>query len=363
MPEVVWEPSPGVLGSRAGRGLHAPARLRRLPHVPAALPGTTPSGSGPRPSRTWVSSFVPRGHQVLGASRGPEWATWFTGSTLNVGWNCVHRWADQRPDEEAAVFGARTANAARSPSALSPGRSRATPRLSSGSASARGDAVALYLPMSLEVLIASNACAHIGAIQVPIFSSFAAPAVAARLADSEARVVVTADGSYRRGREVPMEIVGEAAGAAPSVPATSSSASTRRLETPMTAGRDLTWDEAVDGCPGEAEGRPGSTPRRPTSSRTRQERPASRRACSIPGAASSSRSHARSPTRPTPALTTRSSSRPTWAGSWGPGWSSAAGQSARGSSSWKAPRISRQTGFGGSSRRSAPRSIGCSPTR
>src|SRR5439155_1698062 len=74
-----------------------------------------------------------------------------------------------------------------------------------------GDRVALFLPMSPEVAIASHACAHLGAVQVPIFSGFAAPAVAARLRHSEAKVVVTADGSLRRGREVPMKELVDAA--------------------------------------------------------------------------------------------------------------------------------------------------------
>jgi acetyl-CoA synthetase len=58
--------------------------------------------------------------------------------------------------------------------------------------------------MAPEAAIASHACAHVGAIQVPIFSGFAAPAVSSRMMDSEARVVITADASYRRGRLVPM---------------------------------------------------------------------------------------------------------------------------------------------------------------
>ncbi len=70
-----------------------------------------------------------------------------------------------------------------------------------------GDAVAIFLPMSPEVAIASHACAHLGAIQVPIFSGFAAPAVAARLRDSDAKVVITADGSLRRGKELAMKAV------------------------------------------------------------------------------------------------------------------------------------------------------------
>ena len=69
---------------------------------------------------------------------------------------------------------------------------------------APGDRVAIFLPMSPEVAIASHACAHVGAVQVPIFSGFAAPAVAQRLVDSGAKVAITAETSQRRGRTVPM---------------------------------------------------------------------------------------------------------------------------------------------------------------
>jgi len=81
-----------------------------------------------------------------------------------------------------------------------------------------GDRVAIYMPMCPEVAIASHACAHLGAVQVPIFSGFAAPAILQRLQDSEAKVVIAADWSYRRGRRVPMrETVAEALREAPSV--------------------------------------------------------------------------------------------------------------------------------------------------
>ena len=81
-----------------------------------------------------------------------------------------------------------------------------------------GDRVAIYMPMSPEAAAASHACAHVGAIQVPIFSGFAAPAIVQRLVDSEAKVVITADYSLRRGSRVPMrETVEEARREAPSV--------------------------------------------------------------------------------------------------------------------------------------------------
>ena len=87
-----------------------------------------------------------------------------------------------------------------------------------------GDAVGIFLPMSPEAAIASHACAHIGAIQVPIFSGFAGPAMSSRLADADAKVLLTADASYRRGRLVPMkEVAGRGPGGRRRASSTSSS--------------------------------------------------------------------------------------------------------------------------------------------
>jgi acetyl-CoA synthetase len=74
-----------------------------------------------------------------------------------------------------------------------------------------GDRIAILMPMCPAAAIASHACAHIGAVQVPIFSGFAAPAIASRLEDSRAKVVLCADWSLRRGKRVEMrETLGEA---------------------------------------------------------------------------------------------------------------------------------------------------------
>ena len=109
-------------------------------------------------------------------SNGPEWATWFVGGKLNVAWNCVHRWArGERAGEEAAVWqsedGERRALTYRE---LSDAVTRFAEALAALGVES-GDRVALFLPMSPEVAIASHACAHLGAIQVPIFSGFADP--------------------------------------------------------------------------------------------------------------------------------------------------------------------------------------------
>jgi acetyl-CoA synthetase len=156
--------------------------------------------------------------QVLDVSRGPEWATWFVGGKLNIAWNCIHRWAERRPDKIGAVFAGEDGERREWTFAE---LSRAVTRLAEGLVElgvAPGNRVAIYMPMCPEVAIASNACAHIGAVQVPIFSGFAAPAVAQRLRDSEAKVVVTADRSLRRGKWLDMRATAaEAVSESPSV--------------------------------------------------------------------------------------------------------------------------------------------------
>jgi len=192
--------------------------------------------------------------RVFDLSRGPEWATWFVGGKLNLAWNCVHRWAERTPEVAAATWesedGERHGLSYRQ---LSERVTRFAEALVSLGVEP-GDRVAFFLPMSPEVSIVSYACAHIGAVQVPLFSGFAAPAVAQRLQDSDAKVVVTADGSLRRGREVPMkEIVDQAVRASPSVEHVVVWRRLGRDDVPMTPGRDLFEAEAMEGRPGTLE--------------------------------------------------------------------------------------------------------------
>src|SRR5207248_439181 len=83
---------------------------------------------------------------------------------------------------------------------------------------AAGDTVGVFMPMAPEAVAAMFACAKLGAIFIPIFSGYAADAVATRLQDANAKVLVTADGFQRRGARVPMKsIADEAADASPTV--------------------------------------------------------------------------------------------------------------------------------------------------
>ena len=190
---------------------------------------------------------------VLDATRGVEWTTWFVGARLNVADACVHRWARETPDREAAVWAPEDGERR---SLTWAELSREVRRLAEALRELgvrEGDAVGTFLPMSPEAAIASHACAHLGAVQVPIFSGFAGPAVSARLADAAAKVVVTADASYRRGRLVPMkEVLDDALADAPSVEHV---VVWRRAggDCPMTAGRDVWWEDAVADSGGSLE--------------------------------------------------------------------------------------------------------------
>src|SRR5204863_844200 len=251
--DAVWSPTPEVLAQvnvvRLMRtlGFDDYRALQRF--------------SQEEPERFWAAAvedmdieFSQPWDRVMDLDRGPEWATWFVGGKLNLAWNCVHRWAERTPDVAAGIWQAENGER----HSLSYAQlSRAVTRFAEALVSLGvepGDRVAFFLPMSPEVQIVSHACAHIGAVQVPIFSGFAAPAVAQRLQHSEAKVVVTADGSLRRGREVPMkEIVDEAAREAPSVEHIVVWRRLGREDVPMTPRRDLFDAQAMSGRPGTLE--------------------------------------------------------------------------------------------------------------
>ena len=70
----------------------------------------------------------------------------------------------------------------------------------------KGDRVTIYMPMIPEAAVAMLACARIGAVHSVVFGGFSAQSVADRIQDSQARLVITADGGFRRGAVVPLKI-------------------------------------------------------------------------------------------------------------------------------------------------------------
>jgi acetyl-CoA synthetase len=106
------------------------------------------------------------------------------------------------------------------------------------------------MPMTPEIVAATLACAKLGAVYLPIFSGFAAEAVATRLQDADAKVLVTADGFPRRGAAVPMkETADQAVAMSPSVEHVVVSRRLEREDLPWDNRRDISWEELLAGKP------------------------------------------------------------------------------------------------------------------
>jgi acetyl-CoA synthetase len=156
--------------------------------------------------------------RVLDTTRGIPWATWFVGGELNVAAACLDRWADATPDAEAILAEAedgtvRTWTYRR----LREETDRLARRLMAAGIG-DGDAVGIFLPMIPEVAAACMAVAKLGAVFLPIFSGYGAEAIAVRLADAEAKALITASEASRRGRRLAMgDIAADAVSRAPSV--------------------------------------------------------------------------------------------------------------------------------------------------
>jgi acetyl-CoA synthetase len=193
-----------------------------------------------------------------------EWelpfATWFADGTLNVAENCVDRhvaagrgervafhWVGEPGDRRTVTYNdlyrevQKTANALKALGVQ------------------QGDRVAIYMPMVPEVAVAMLACARLGAAHSVVFSGFPANALADRINDAEAKVLITADGGYRKGTFFELKpIADEALRSTPSI--TGVLVYRRRRaetsgETAMHAGRDHWWSDLVDAqvaaCPAE----------------------------------------------------------------------------------------------------------------
>ena len=140
------------------------------------------------------------------ASRGLPWTDWFVGGQLNLVHNCLDRHVLAGHGEQAAVVaedddGAVTRLNYRELHERVQRFAGALEKLGVGV----GDAVGFYLPMCADAVVALLACLRIGAVAVPVFSGFGPEALATRLADAKAKVLLTVDGTRRRGRPVALK--------------------------------------------------------------------------------------------------------------------------------------------------------------
>jgi len=120
----------------------------------------------------------------------------------------------------------------------------------------RGDVVSIYMPMVPELVIAMQACARIGAVHSVIFGGFSSEAIADRNNDARAKLVITADGGWRRGQQLPLKAnVDEALTKSPTV---EKCVVLRRIgnEVTMKSGRDYWWDELIAESPADCPAEP-----------------------------------------------------------------------------------------------------------
>jgi acetyl-CoA synthetase len=146
-------------------------------------------------------------------------ARWFTGGKLNLCHNCVDRHAlGERATKPALIWEGEPGEVVTLTYAELHQKVQAFATVLRNLGIRKGDRVAIYMGMCPELAMALLACARIGAVHSVIFGGFAAHAIADRVNDSQCKLIITQDGSYRRGSEIRLKaIVDEAAEKCPSV--------------------------------------------------------------------------------------------------------------------------------------------------
>ncbi|MGN9916056.1 acetate--CoA ligase [Micromonospora palomenae] len=188
--------------------------------------------------------------QVLDWSN-PPFAKWFVGGRLNVAYNCLDRHVEAGRGDKVAIHWEGE-----------PGDTRTLTyadlhRLTCQAANAltelgvtAGDRVAIYMPMIPEAAVAMLACARIGATHSVVFGGFSADALTNRIQDASAKVVITADGGYRRGKPSALKpTVDEAVANCPSIEHVL--VVRRTGEDVAWSAKDHWWHETVETAPAE----------------------------------------------------------------------------------------------------------------
>src|SRR5215213_3872110 len=191
---------------------------------------------------TWEKKW----DEVLDWSK-PPFAKWFVGGRLNVAYNCVDRHVEAGHGQQVAYHwegepgDTRTITYAD----LKDEVCKAANALIELGVNA-GDRVAIYLPMIPETIIAMLACARSGAVHMVVFGGFSADALASRIVDAGAVLVITSDGGYRRGAPSALKpAVDDAVGRSPGVRNVVVVKRTGQ-DVEWTDGRDLWWDDVVE---------------------------------------------------------------------------------------------------------------------
>ncbi|HZP90491.1 MAG TPA: acetate--CoA ligase [Actinomycetota bacterium] len=186
----------------------------------------------------------------------PPWVKWFVGGSLNASYNCLDRHVEAGGGDKIAYYWEGEPGERRTITykELLDEVSRLANALKSLGVQ-RGDRVAIYLGMIPELPVAMLACARIGAPHSVVFGGFSAESLRDRINDAQAKVLITQDGGYRRGAEVPLKA--NADEALKECPSIEHVITVRRTggDHPFTPGRDLWYHELVEGqstdCPPE----------------------------------------------------------------------------------------------------------------
>ena len=204
---------------------------------------------------TWAKDF----DVTLDWSNAP-FAKWFVGGELNVAYNCVDRHVEAGNGDRVAIHfegeggDTRTITYAD----LQKEVAKAANALTSLGV-AKGDRVAIYLPMIPEAVFAMLACARLGAPHSVVFGGFSSEALHTRIADADARVVITADGQFRRGKPAPLKAAVDAAiahGDDESPVETVLVVQRTKGDVDWHEGRDQWWHDVVDGQSDTHEAQP-----------------------------------------------------------------------------------------------------------
>jgi acetyl-CoA synthetase len=192
---------------------------------------------------TWHTPFT----EVLDWSGAPV-AKWFVGGRLNVAYNCVDRHVEAGHGDRIAIYwegepvgDSRTITY----SELLTEVSKAANALTDLGLKA-GDRVAIYMPMVPEAIVAMLACARLGILHSVVFAGFSAPALRARIADAQAKLLITTDGQYRRGKAVSLKEGADEAVEGQDCIEHVLVVRRTGIDVPWTTGRDLWWHDTVD---------------------------------------------------------------------------------------------------------------------
>ncbi len=148
----------------------------------------------------WQTPFT----EVLDESRAPFFK-WFQDGRLNVSYNCLDRHLGTQPDKVAIIFEADDGSITRITYRHLYHRVCEFANGLKSRGIRKGDRVLVYMPMSIEAVVAMQACARIGATHSVVFGGFSAKSLQERIVDTGAVAVITADGQFRGGKEIPLK--------------------------------------------------------------------------------------------------------------------------------------------------------------